>query len=54
MELEATTDFFEQIGWLTRLQKGLVFVTRLRKKSNLLELLPGVTHIFEMPKGVLQ
>ncbi|MCB0179969.1 MAG: protein kinase [Anaerolineae bacterium] len=46
--------FFEQIGWLTRLQKGLVFVTRLRKKSNLLELLPGVTHIFEMPKGVLQ
>lgn len=43
--------FFEQVGSLTRLQKGLVFITRLRKKIEVIELLPGIQHIFEMPEG---
>ncbi|HEY9608977.1 hypothetical protein [Allocoleopsis sp.] len=44
--------FFKQVGRATRLQTGIVLVTRSRTKEQLAKILPGMNHIFEMPQGV--
>lgn len=44
--------FCKQVGRATRLQTGVVLVTRSRTKEQLAKILPGIDHIFEMPEGV--
>ena len=44
--------FFKQVGYATRLEKGVVIVTRLSTAQELTKLLPGRDHIFQIPQGV--
>lgn len=44
--------FFKQVGYATRLEAGVVIVTRLSTTRELTRLLPGKNHIFEVPQGV--
>ena len=43
--------FFKQVGYSTRLEAGVVIVTRLSTTRELTKLLPGTDHIFEIPQG---
>jgi len=44
--------FFKQVGRATRLPIGVVLVTRNRTTQQLLKIIPGMNHIFEMPEEV--
>ncbi|MEG4301742.1 hypothetical protein [Microcoleus sp. D3_18a_C4] len=44
--------FFKQVGRATRLPIGVVLVTRNRTTQELLKIIPGMNHIFEMPEEV--
>jgi hypothetical protein len=41
--------FFKQVGYATRLKKGVVIVTRLSTNQELTKLVPGRDHLFEIP-----
>src|SRR5260370_17867377 len=43
--------FFKQVGYATRLKRGVVIVTRLSTTQELTKLVPVSDHIFEMPQG---
>ena len=43
--------FFKQVGYATRLEAGVVIVTRLSTTRELTKLLPGTDHIFGIPQG---
>jgi len=43
--------FFRQVGHATRLERGVVIATRLPSTQELIRLVPGVEHIFEIPQG---
>jgi hypothetical protein len=49
---EQKEEFFGLISRAERLDSGVVIVTRMLAKEQLVKLLPGPEHLFEMPKGV--
>lgn len=40
--------FFKKISWTTRLERGVVIVSRLRDGRDMAELVPNKTHVFEL------
>jgi hypothetical protein len=49
---EQRESFFKQVGYATRLKTGVVIVTRLSTTQELIKLVPGGDHLFEIPQGV--